>query len=89
MTQVPTGVPGYSTYPVTIFTEFEVDVGFINLPADETILTPPIVYIVDVSYNIIAAILLTNLLLTMMSETQGKVAEERDELWRTQVINTY
>uniref|UniRef100_A0A3Q1IUK6 Transient receptor potential cation channel, subfamily V, member 6 n=1 Tax=Anabas testudineus TaxID=64144 RepID=A0A3Q1IUK6_ANATE len=83
-----TGVPSYGTYPVTIFTELEVDVGFINLPVNESILSPPINYIVDVSYNIIAAILLTNVLLTMMSDTQAKVAEERDELWRTQVVAT-
>uniref|UniRef100_A0AAQ6IIQ9 Ion transport domain-containing protein n=1 Tax=Anabas testudineus TaxID=64144 RepID=A0AAQ6IIQ9_ANATE len=88
MTQDPSGVPSYGTYPVTIFTELEVDVGFINLPVNESILSPPINYIVDVSYNIIAAILLTNVLLTMMSDTQAKVAEERDELWRTQVVAT-
>lgn len=88
MTQLPSGDSSFNTYPVTIFTELEVDVGFINLPVVETILSPPIVYIVDVFYNIIAAILLINVLLTMMSDTQAKVAEERDELWRTQVDTT-
>lgn len=85
MTQVSESVPGYATYPVTIFTEFEVDVGFINLPVNESIVQPPIAYIVDVGYNLIATIFLLNVLLTMMGDTQARVAEERDQLWRTQV----
>ncbi|XP_029014397.1 transient receptor potential cation channel subfamily V member 5-like [Betta splendens] len=88
MTQSPAGLPDYSTYPITIFTEFEVDVLFINLPVDETILSPPIAYIVNVSYNVVGAFFMLNLLATMMGDTQDKVERARDEFWRTQVVAT-
>uniref|UniRef100_A0A3Q1ILU7 Transient receptor potential cation channel, subfamily V, member 6 n=1 Tax=Anabas testudineus TaxID=64144 RepID=A0A3Q1ILU7_ANATE len=88
MTQDPTGLPDYSTYPITIFTEFEVDVLFINLPVDETILSPPIAYIVNVSYNVVGAFFMLNLLATMMGDTQEKVDRAKDEFWRTQVVAT-
>lgn len=88
MTQDPSALPDYSSYPVTLFTDFEVDLTFINLPVDETIHMTPIVYVVHVFFTVVAAILLTNLLIAMMNDTQWRVAQERDELWRTQVIQT-
>lgn len=88
ITQDPTALPDYSTYPLTLFTEFEVDLTFMNLPLDATIPTPPIVYVVHVFFTVVAAILLTNLLIAMMNDTQWRVARERDELWRTQVTQT-
>lgn len=89
MTQDPTALPDYSTFPVTLFTEFEVDLTFINLPVDETIRIPPIVFVVHVFFTVVAAVLLTNLLIAMMNDTQWRVAQERDELWRTQVTQTF
>uniref|UniRef100_A0A3Q1IUS1 Ion transport domain-containing protein n=1 Tax=Anabas testudineus TaxID=64144 RepID=A0A3Q1IUS1_ANATE len=88
MTQDPSALPDYSSYPVTLFTDFEVDLTFINLPVDETIHMTPIVYVVHVFFTVVAAILLTNLLIAMMNDTQWRVAQERDELWRTQVVAT-
>lgn len=85
MTQDPQGLPDYSTYPITIFTEFEVDVLFINLPVNEIILSAPIAYIVNVSYNVVGAFFMLNLLATMMGDTQEKVDRAKDEFWRTQV----
>lgn len=85
MTQDPNGLPDYSTYPVTIFTEFMVDVLFINLPVDETILSPPIAYIVNVSYNVIGGFLMLTLIATLMGNTQDRVERERGDFWRAQV----
>lgn len=85
MTQDPLGLPDYKSLPIAIFTNFEVDVLFINLPVNEIILSPPIYYIVNVSYNVVGAFFMLNLLATMMGDTQAKVDRARDEFWRTQV----
>ncbi|XP_032363832.1 transient receptor potential cation channel subfamily V member 5 [Etheostoma spectabile] len=88
MTVDPSYNPSYSTYPLTIFTEFVVNFGLVNMPVDFTQLNPTIIYLVYIAYSIIAFILLMNLLIAMMSDTQWRVAQERDELWRTQVVAT-
>lgn len=85
MTLYSWAFPDYSSYPISLFTEFEVIVLFINLPVNEANLSPPISYVVNVSFNIVGCIFMLNLLASMMGDTQGRVGEERDELWRTQV----
>ncbi|KAF3700622.1 Transient receptor potential cation channel subfamily V member 5 [Channa argus] len=88
MTQDPLALTDYTNYPVMLFTEFEVYTGFLNVPVDETIYMPHIIYVIHVVFTLVGAILLSNLLTTMMSDTQARVGQERDELWRTQVAAT-
>ncbi|KAK2833933.1 hypothetical protein Q5P01_017822 [Channa striata] len=88
MTQDPLALSDYTNYPVMLFTEFEVYTGFLNVPVDETIYMPHIIYVIHVVFTLIGAMLLSNLLTTMMSDTQSRVGEERDDLWRTQVAAT-
>ncbi|KAF3700621.1 Transient receptor potential cation channel subfamily V member 5 [Channa argus] len=88
MTQDPLSLPNFTTYPVILFTEFEVDTTFVNLPVDESVYMSPVIYVVHVAFTLISAMLLTNLLIAMMSDTQARVGQERDELWRTQVAAT-
>ncbi|XP_067332738.1 transient receptor potential cation channel subfamily V member 5-like isoform X2 [Channa argus] len=88
MTQDPLSLPNFTTYPVILFTEFEVDTTFVNLPVDESVYMSPVIYVVHVAFTLISAMLLTNLLIAMMSDTQARVGQERDELWRTQVAST-
>ncbi|KAF3700623.1 Transient receptor potential cation channel subfamily V member 5 [Channa argus] len=88
MTQYPSALPDWSSFPVSLFTMFEVDISFINLPEDQSILSAAILYVVDIAYNVVAAIVVTNVLLVMINDTYSKVTEERDELWRTQVVAT-
>ncbi|XP_026204394.1 transient receptor potential cation channel subfamily V member 5-like isoform X1 [Anabas testudineus] len=88
MTQDPLSVPDYTSLPVMFFSEFVLDTTFINLPIDETVPTPPIVYIVHVSFTLFSSVLLTNVLVVMMNDTMSRVGQERDELWRTQVVAT-
>uniref|UniRef100_A0AAQ6IJ83 Ion transport domain-containing protein n=1 Tax=Anabas testudineus TaxID=64144 RepID=A0AAQ6IJ83_ANATE len=88
MTQDPLSVPDFTSLPVMFFSEFVVQTTFINLPIDESIATPPIVYIVHVSFTVFGSILLTNVLVVMMNDTMSRVGQERDELWRTQVVAT-
>ncbi|XP_028452555.1 transient receptor potential cation channel subfamily V member 6 [Perca flavescens] len=78
----------YSSYPSILWAEFEVNLALVNMPENPTYVTPLIVYVVQVAYTIFAFVLLVNLLVAMMCETQVRVAKERDELWRTQVVAT-
>ncbi|CAG6015164.1 unnamed protein product [Menidia menidia] len=88
MTQDPESLPAYRSFPVTLFSQFELSVGLIDLPVEHTIYTPPIVHVLHVTFSVVSYILLLNLLIAMMSDTHWRVAQERDELWRTQVVAT-
>lgn len=87
MTQDPESLPPYRSFPITLFSEFELSTGLIDLPVDHTIMTPPIVHVLHCTFSVVSYILLLNLLIAMMSDTHWRVAQERDELWRTQVSN--
>ncbi|KAM4580935.1 transient receptor potential cation channel subfamily V member 6 [Odontesthes bonariensis] len=88
MTQDPDSLPAYRSFPITLFSQFELSVGLIDLPVDHTVTTPPIVHVLHVTFSVVSYILLLNLLIAMMSDTHWRVAQERDELWRTQVVAT-
>ena len=88
MTQEPNSIPSYRSFPITLFSQFELSVGLIDLPVDHTITTPPIVHVLHCTFSVVSYILLLNLLIAMMSDTHWRVAQERDELWRTQVTHT-
>ncbi|KAJ0066327.1 hypothetical protein NL108_011122, partial [Boleophthalmus pectinirostris] len=88
MTQEVDSIPAYHSFPITLFSQFELSVGLIDLPVDHTFITPPIVHVLHCTFSVVSYILLLNLLIAMMSDTHWRVAQERDELWRTQVVAT-
>ncbi|XP_051720421.1 transient receptor potential cation channel subfamily V member 6 [Ctenopharyngodon idella] len=88
MTQESLALPPYRSLPITIFTQFELSIGLIDLPVDHTLYTHPVVHCVHIYFSVVSYILLFNLLIAMMSDTQWRVTQERDELWRTQVVAT-
>lgn len=88
MTQEVDSLPSYRSYPVSLFSQFELSVGLIDLPVDHTIPIPAIVHVLHCTSSLVSHILLLNLLTAMMSDTQWRVGQERDELWRTQVVAT-
>ncbi|KAK2844718.1 hypothetical protein Q5P01_011377 [Channa striata] len=88
MTQEPGSLPAYTSFPITLFSQFELSVGLIDLPVDHTIFTPPIVHVIHTAFSVVSYILLLNLLIAMMSDTHWRVAQERHELWKTQVVAT-
>ncbi|NP_001027938.1 transient receptor potential cation channel subfamily V member 6 [Takifugu rubripes] len=88
MTQDPDSMPSFRSFPITLFSEFELSVGLIDLPVDHRIMTPPIVHVLHCTFSLVSYILLLNLLIAMMSDTHWRVAQERDELWRLQVVAT-
>lgn len=88
MTQEPFSLPAYTSFPITLFSQFELSAGLIDLPVDHALHTPAIVHVLHVSFSVVSCILLLNLLIAMMSDTHWRVAQEREELWRTQVVAT-
>ncbi|XP_069038927.1 transient receptor potential cation channel subfamily V member 6 [Lepisosteus oculatus] len=82
------GIPSYKSFPVSLFSQFELSMGMIDLPVDQTVPTPPIVHILHIMFSVVSCLLLLNLLIAMMSDTHWRVAQERDELWRAQVVAT-
>ncbi|XP_016357266.1 transient receptor potential cation channel subfamily V member 5-like [Sinocyclocheilus anshuiensis] len=88
VTQEPSALPPYRSFPITIFTQFELSIGLIDLPVDHMLYTHPVVHCVHIFFSVMSYILLFNLLIAMMSDTQWRVTQERDELWRTQVVAT-
>ncbi|XP_013868076.1 transient receptor potential cation channel subfamily V member 6 isoform X2 [Austrofundulus limnaeus] len=88
MTQGPGGLSQYSSFPITLFSQFELTMGLIDMPVDATVKTIPIIYILHVTFSLVNSMLIVNMLIAMMSDTQARVAQERDELWRTQVVAT-
>uniref|UniRef100_A0A673HI62 Transient receptor potential cation channel subfamily V member 6-like n=1 Tax=Sinocyclocheilus rhinocerous TaxID=307959 RepID=A0A673HI62_9TELE len=84
----PSALPPYRSFPITIFTQFELSIGLIDLPVDHMLYTHPVVHCVHIFFSVMSYILLFNLLIAMMSDTQWRVTQERDELWRTQVVAT-
>ncbi|XP_041845142.1 transient receptor potential cation channel subfamily V member 6 [Melanotaenia boesemani] len=88
MTQEVNSLPSYRSFAITIFSQFELSLGMVDLPVDHTIIVSPIVQVLHVGFSVVSDVLLFNLLIAMMSDTQWRVAQERDELWRTQVVAT-
>ncbi|XP_026140291.1 transient receptor potential cation channel subfamily V member 5 [Carassius auratus] len=87
-TQEPLALPLYRSFPITLFSQFEVSIALVNLPVDPTLYTHPVVHCIHVWFSVVAYILLFNLVIAMMSDTLWRVTQERDELWRTQVVAT-
>ncbi|KAL0985134.1 hypothetical protein UPYG_G00153300 [Umbra pygmaea] len=88
MTQLQDSLPQYRSYPITLFSLFELSVGLIDLPVDQTITISPIVFVLHCTLSLTLCSLLSNLLVAMMSDTHWRVSQEKDELWRTQVVAT-
>ncbi|KAJ8005149.1 hypothetical protein DPEC_G00143650 [Dallia pectoralis] len=88
MTQLQGSLPQYRSYPITLFSLFELSVGLIDLPVDQTIAIAPIVFVLHCTLSLTLCSLLINLLIAMMSDTHWRVSQEKEELWRTQVVAT-
>uniref|UniRef100_A0A3Q3KLW8 Transient receptor potential cation channel, subfamily V, member 6 n=1 Tax=Mastacembelus armatus TaxID=205130 RepID=A0A3Q3KLW8_9TELE len=86
MTQDPTSIPPYASFALTLFYETELISGFVNLPFDPTIYTPPIVCVMHVVFASVVCILLVNLLIAMLTDTEWKVAKQKDLLWKFQMV---
>ncbi|XP_029437269.1 transient receptor potential cation channel subfamily V member 6-like [Rhinatrema bivittatum] len=87
-TQDPSQLGHFFSYPMSLLSTFELFLLDINAPANYNVDLPYIYSVLYTVFAIIASLLMVNLLIAMMGNTYSRVANERDMLWRTQVVAT-
>ncbi|XP_068114649.1 transient receptor potential cation channel subfamily V member 5-like [Hyperolius riggenbachi] len=78
----------FMTYPMSLFSTFELFLTIIDGPANYAVDLPFMFSVLYSAFAIVAGLLMLNLLIAMMGDTHFRVSHEGDELWRAQVVAT-
>uniref|UniRef100_UPI00358F9C98 transient receptor potential cation channel subfamily V member 5-like isoform X2 n=1 Tax=Myxine glutinosa TaxID=7769 RepID=UPI00358F9C98 len=72
----------------TWFLSFQLFIGVLEIPLNYSKHTPVIVLVIYIVYMIISFLVMINMLVAVMADTHGHIANEQDELWIAQVAAT-
>ncbi|KAM4636470.1 transient receptor potential cation channel subfamily V member 6-like [Discoglossus pictus] len=84
----PLALGAFSSYPVCLLSTYQLFLNVLNGPANYTVDLPQMYPPIYASFCVIAFLLMFNLLIAMMGDTQAAMAKKKDELWRAQILGT-
>ncbi|XP_043935099.1 transient receptor potential cation channel subfamily V member 6-like [Protopterus annectens] len=87
-TEDPSGIPHFTSFPMALYSTYELFVTIIDGPSNYNVNVPAMFMALYTAFSIFATLLMVNLLIAMMGDTHWRVARERHELWRAQVVAT-
>ncbi|OCT71177.1 transient receptor potential cation channel subfamily V member 6 isoform X2 [Xenopus laevis] len=84
----PVALGAFTPFPVSLVSTYQLFLNILNGPANYDVDLPFMYIVLYSSFCVIAFLLMFNLLIAMMGDTQAAMAKQKDELWRAQIAGT-
>ncbi|XP_075071565.1 transient receptor potential cation channel subfamily V member 6-like [Mixophyes fleayi] len=84
----PQALGAFFPYFMTLISTYQLFLNILNGPANYTIDVPDMYSPLYGSFCVIAFLLMFNLLIAMMGDTQAAMAKKKDDLWKAQISGT-
>ncbi|XP_063818605.1 transient receptor potential cation channel subfamily V member 6-like [Pseudophryne corroboree] len=81
----PQAFGAYAPYAMCLLSTYELFLNALNGPANYSVYNPTMYSPIYSSFSVIAFLLMFNLLIAIMGDTQGDMAKKKDELWKAQI----